>query len=205
MELPQQLKANRERLGLSQEDVAHAIYVSRQTMSSWENGKTYPDVQSLLLLSNLFDVSIDSLVKGDVDSMKEKATKDDVLMTRLAWASMLLVLGGAVSLIAFISLFENHTVLPRVSDGVLLGFSTFFAFAILALVCAIKIERIKKDHNLVSYREISAFMEGKEIPEDKNALGRKYPFAANALKVLCGAAVGLVVALILGAIANALW
>lgn len=205
MELPQQLKANRERLGLSQEDVAHAIYVSRQTMSSWENGKTYPDVQSLLLLSNLFDVSIDSLVKGDVDSMKEKATKDDVLMTRLAWASMLLVLGGAISLIAFISLFESHTVLPRVSDGALLGFSTFFVFAILALVCAIKIERIKKDHNLVSYREISAFMEGKEIPEDKNALGREYPFAANALKVLCGAAVGLVVALILGAIANALW
>ena len=205
MELPQQLKANRERLGLSQEDVAHAIYVSRQTMSSWENGKTYPDVQSLLLLSNLFDVSIDSLVKGDVDSMKEKATKDDVLMTRLAWASMLLVLAGAVSLIAFISLFEDHTVLPRVSDGFLLGFGTFFVFAIVALACATKIERIKKDHNLVSYREISAFMEGKEIPEDENALGRKHPFAANALKVLLGAAVGLIVALILVAIANSLW
>lgn len=38
MELPRQLKANRERLGMSQEDVAHAIYVSRQTISSWENG-----------------------------------------------------------------------------------------------------------------------------------------------------------------------
>lgn len=71
MELPQQLKANRERLGLTQEDVAQRIFVSRQTMSSWETGKTYPDVQSLLLLSNLFGVSIDSLVKGDVETMKE--------------------------------------------------------------------------------------------------------------------------------------
>ena len=70
MKLPEHLKANRERLGLSQEDVAHAIFVSRQTMSSWENGKTYPDVQSLLLLSQLFGVSIDELVKGDVVSMK---------------------------------------------------------------------------------------------------------------------------------------
>ena len=202
MELPQQLKANRERLGLSQEDVAHAIYVSRQTMSSWENGKTYPDVQSLLLLSNLFDVSIDSLVKGDVDSMKEKANKDDALMTRLAWASMFLVLAGAICLIAFTSLLDSRTILPRVSDGVLIGFGTFFVFAILALVCAIKIERIKKDHNLVSYREISAFIEGKEVPEDTDALSRKHPFAANVLKVLCGAAVGLVVAFVIAAIVN---
>ncbi len=41
--------------GLSQEDLARSIYVSRQTVSSWENDKTYPDVESLLLLSVLFD------------------------------------------------------------------------------------------------------------------------------------------------------
>ena len=75
MELPRQLRANRERLDMSQEDVAHAIYVSRQTISSWENGKTYPDVQSLLLLSQLFGVSIDELVKGDVATM-EKAIEN---------------------------------------------------------------------------------------------------------------------------------
>lgn len=84
MELPRQLRANRERLDMSQEDVAHAIYVSRQTISSWENGKTYPDVQSLLLLSQLFGVSIDELVKGDVVTMKEMISRDALAMERSA-------------------------------------------------------------------------------------------------------------------------
>lgn len=88
MELPKQLKAQRERLGMSQEDVAHAIYVSRQTMSSWENGKTYPDVQSLLLLSDLFGVSVDDLVKGDVDSIKDIVIRDAVEMERASWGAV---------------------------------------------------------------------------------------------------------------------
>ena len=79
MELPRQLRANRERLDMSQEDVAHAIYVSRQTISSWENSKTYPDVQSLLLLSQLFGVSIDELVKGDVATMEKAIENDEML------------------------------------------------------------------------------------------------------------------------------
>ena len=65
MELKEHLKEHRNRLGLSQEDVAERIFVSRQTISNWENDKTYPDMQSLLLLSRLFDTSIDDLVKGD--------------------------------------------------------------------------------------------------------------------------------------------
>ena len=65
MELAKHIKAHRGRLGMSQEELAEKIFVSRQTISNWETDRTYPDVQSLLLLSNLFDVSIDSLIKGD--------------------------------------------------------------------------------------------------------------------------------------------
>lgn len=64
MELARQLKAKREERGLSQDEVSKAIFVSRQTISNWENDKTYPDVQSLLLLGQLFEVSIDELVRG---------------------------------------------------------------------------------------------------------------------------------------------
>ena len=71
MELARQLKAKREERGLSQDEVSKAIFVSRQTISNWENDKTYPDVQSLLLLSQLFDVSIDELVRGDVVAMQQ--------------------------------------------------------------------------------------------------------------------------------------
>ena len=71
MELAIRLKENRNRIGLSQEEMADRIYVSRQTISNWETDRTYPDVQSLLLLSELFETSIDELVKGDVEIMEK--------------------------------------------------------------------------------------------------------------------------------------
>ena len=54
MEIAEQIKAGRARLGLTQDELAQKVYVSRQTISSWENNKTYPDVQSLMLLSQTF-------------------------------------------------------------------------------------------------------------------------------------------------------
>ena len=75
MELKERLKEHRTQLGLSQEELAERIFVSRQTISNWETDRTYPDVQSLLLLSELFDTSIDELVKGDVATM-EKAIEN---------------------------------------------------------------------------------------------------------------------------------
>ena len=55
--------------GLTQEGLAAALYVSRQTISHWESGRTVPDAQSLLLMSALFDVTIDELVKEGVETM----------------------------------------------------------------------------------------------------------------------------------------
>ena len=48
------------------------IYVTRQSVSNWENGKNYPDIHSLVLLSKLFNVSLDILVKGDLKEMREE-------------------------------------------------------------------------------------------------------------------------------------
>ena len=113
MELPRQLKANRDRLGLSQEDVAHAIYVSRQTISSWENGKTYPDVQSLLLLSQLFGVTLDEFVIGD-PRMEEKIKKDAKDLrgykSFVLTVSVLCLLFGIV----FLAVSYTHLTLPTI-------------------------------------------------------------------------------------------
>ncbi len=187
---------------MSQEDVAHAIFVSRQTMSSWERGKTYPDVQSLLLLSQLFGVSIDELVKGDVVSMKNMISKDAVVMERLAWGVIFLILAGVACMVGLPFVWEEPSFLPQFSYGFIAGIGLFLVFFALGLACACRIERIKKDHNLVSYREISAFMEGEEIPADDDALGRKHPFLDNALKVVCGAGVGLLVGFVITWIVN---
>ena len=71
MELNNQIKRYRTDMDLSQEALAEKVYVTRQTISNWENGKSYPDIHSLLLLSSVFHVTIDQLIKGDVKIMKE--------------------------------------------------------------------------------------------------------------------------------------
>lgn len=72
MNLGHQIKYYRQRDYLSQESLAEKLYVSRQTISNWENDKSYPDIHNLLMLSSLFDVSLDDLVKGDVEIMERK-------------------------------------------------------------------------------------------------------------------------------------
>lgn len=72
MELERRLAELRKEKNVSQEELAEKLYVSRQTISNWERGKTYPDINSLLLMANYFDVSLDHLIKGDVDIMKHQ-------------------------------------------------------------------------------------------------------------------------------------
>ena len=78
MEIGTQIKKYRLASELSQEELAEKIYVTRQTISNWENGRNYPDVKSLLLLSSLFNISLDILVKGDIEEMKEKINEEDI-------------------------------------------------------------------------------------------------------------------------------
>lgn len=70
MVIGEQIKRHREKKGMSQDELARRVLVSRPTISHWETGKTMPDAQSLLLLAQLFDTTIDELVKGSVDEMK---------------------------------------------------------------------------------------------------------------------------------------
>lgn len=65
MEIGQKLKDARVHSGLTQEIVAEKINVSRQTISNWENEKSYPDIISVIKLSNLYCISLDDLLKGD--------------------------------------------------------------------------------------------------------------------------------------------
>ena len=81
---------------MSQEQLAEAIYVSRQTISNWETDRTYPDVQSLLLLSNLFDVSVDALIKGDVEKMNAVLSAEAKKLNKL---SIVMVVSGVVALV----------------------------------------------------------------------------------------------------------
>ncbi|WP_235421813.1 helix-turn-helix transcriptional regulator [Collinsella tanakaei] len=77
MDVGNQIGERRRALGLSQGELARRLYVSRVTVSRWETGRTLPDVQSMLLLANLFGTTIDELVRGDVDGMREMVEKGE--------------------------------------------------------------------------------------------------------------------------------
>ncbi|WP_102372504.1 helix-turn-helix transcriptional regulator [Enorma phocaeensis] len=88
MELARRIKEHRERLGMSQGELAKAVFVTRNTISNWETDRTYPDVQSLLLLSELFGVSIDALVREDSKEMRDSLAAGVKRMNRLGVVMM---------------------------------------------------------------------------------------------------------------------
>ena len=63
MFLAKQLKFQREQAGLSQTRLAEKLNISRQSVSKWENDRGYPDIDNLILLSQLYDILIDDLLK----------------------------------------------------------------------------------------------------------------------------------------------
>ncbi|MCD7858656.1 MAG: helix-turn-helix transcriptional regulator [Firmicutes bacterium] len=69
MEICEKLKKARAGADMTPEQVAEKIGVSRQTISNWENGKTLPDVMSVIKLSDLYQVTLDELLKGDSKMM----------------------------------------------------------------------------------------------------------------------------------------
>ncbi|APU66117.1 helix-turn-helix domain-containing protein (plasmid) [Weissella paramesenteroides] len=70
MILGQRIKEEREKRQWTQDYLAETLNVSRQTISKWEVGSTYPDIDRLVQISNLFGITLDSLIKGD-DSLKK--------------------------------------------------------------------------------------------------------------------------------------
>ncbi len=71
MELANNLKYYREKAGFTQEQVANELRITRQSISRWENGKSYPDLDNLVLISELYQVSIDHLIKENEELFKK--------------------------------------------------------------------------------------------------------------------------------------
>ena len=207
MEIGGRIRELRAAAGMSQDDLAARVYVSRQTISSWENDKTYPDVQSLLLMSNLFETSIDELVKGDVETMKETLKQDARRMNRLAYAMVGLIALAIVAFIVLAWLLPGPSGVGRLSVGMVAGIAAALPLYIGGLVAAFAIERIKRDNNLVTYREIVAFLDGKaagETGREEQGFSRRHPGWATAFKLAGGAIAGLAVAVLICAVLGAL-
>ena len=183
MELGSRIKQYRSTYGWNQDDLAEKIYVTRQTISNWENDKSYPDLQSPLLLGSLFGVSLDQLVKGDIEIMQKAIDQQDIrAVNRNAALMTAFVILAALSAVPLAEWLGWWALVPF---GLLFGAALFFA---------LRIEKIKKQYDVQTYREVAAFLEGKTLDEIQQLReSGKRPYQ-NIIKVLAGAAIGMLLA-----------
>lgn len=75
MEFSKKLYELRKKNGLSQEEMANKLNVTRQTISKWELGESTPDMEKLIILSDYFNISLDELVLGKIPKQSENNAK----------------------------------------------------------------------------------------------------------------------------------
>ena len=177
MEIGKQIKKYRSEMEVSQEELAERIFVSRQTVSNWENDKNYPDLKSLLLLSSLFGVSLDILVKGDIKQMKEEIKTEDTKYVKRIYRiysilsfSLMALIFPLLVLPLWIGTSPIHFYLSY-GIAVLLGFTFIFFFY--------RFHKIRKKFDLKTYKEIVAFCEGKTLSEVDKKRVREEPYASE--------------------------
>lgn len=158
MKLKNQIKKYRNECAFSQDELAEKIFVTRQSISNWENGKTYPDIKSLILLSEVFAVSLDELIKGDIDVMKKeinaqdfaKFEKDSIVFSILLVAAIVLPI-------------------PLIVSFKWWGAAAYAIVGAAGMYYAIKVEKQKKKFDIQTYKEIVAFTEGTSLDEIEKA------------------------------------
>lgn len=149
MTLSEKLYSLRRKQGLSQEALAEKLDCSRQVISKWENGTTTPDAEMLQKYSELFGVSIDYLVKEDIEkpTSVQPTGKNDGNKKLLGILGLVLSLMGCVSLIVFgaISVLGSETADKIAQSSMIVIYGTFIAmvisvlFVVLGAVILIKI------------------------------------------------------------------
>lgn len=102
--LPSRLKELRKKNHYSQEYVAEQLNISRQAISQWENGKAAPDLENLMLLADLYNMSMDELLDGN----KEKEPSSEVVVTEKKLFYYLEIVGISI----FLALFVQFPIVP---------------------------------------------------------------------------------------------
>lgn len=158
MNLSKQIKKYRERDGYSQEYLAEKLYVSRQSISNWENDKSLPDIHNLLMMCDLFNVTLDDLVKGTIPFVPNiKVQRSLNIWTYIMLIFMLLAAILTGPLVVYWNWAWGITV------AIIYGIGYY---------AAMKIEDLKKVHKMDNYDRIVAFMNGKDPSEVQTTKAR---------------------------------
>ncbi len=117
MEFGEKLQGLRKNKGLTQEELAELLYVSRTAVSKWESGRGYPNIDSLKEISKYFSVSIDDLLSGEkLISIAEKENKSNI-------QNMCDLLSGVVDIFSFILIVLP--LYPKTIDGYVYSVNLF--------------------------------------------------------------------------------
>lgn len=131
MKFGNRLKMSRLEKGLTQEQVANHFYVTRQTISGWENEVSYPDITNLINISDYYQISLDTLLKED-SGMKDYLKKQEVARSIKPITFLLLVIDLLSAGILILSIMNVIS---------LSGFSTY-TLEIIAVLNAIALIQI---------------------------------------------------------------
>lgn len=127
------LKRKRIEANLSQEGLADRLNISRQSISKWENEKGYPNIETLLKISDIFNITVDELLKGD-DYLKDKIIQDSKNLKHHKWKTFfdVLIVIGLILIVAKIAIF----IITKISGNEIdfLSGSIIYSFGPLCLM-----------------------------------------------------------------------
>jgi len=135
--LSEKLYKLRKNSGLSQEQLAEKLNVSRQAISKWESGTAVPESEKLIIISNYFDVSVDYLLKDD-EADNVRATDSAIEEKPKMLAGIIICIAGIISMVIWglVSIFSPEAS-DRISDSSMITIDGNGIFLILCVVAII--------------------------------------------------------------------
>ena len=107
--LAETIKKRREELQLTQQTVANHLHVTRQAISSWETSKSYPDIPTLVKLSDYYQLSLDRMLKEDTAYMDQiKAEKKELALLKSKLTASLLPFFVLLALLILLQITQNE-------------------------------------------------------------------------------------------------
>ena len=163
MSCSENLQFLRSQAGVTQEQLAEQLDVSRQSVSKWEGGQSFPEMDTLLRICDLYDVNLDTLLRGSVEESRTADTaKYDAFMTRFA-RRVSLAVAGVLAGLGLTALGEGFG-LPDTMTGML--FLPVLTVCVVVFVASgIQYENFCRSHPVIAdfYTE-----------EEREAFGQKF-------------------------------
>ncbi|MBF4695552.1 helix-turn-helix transcriptional regulator [Fusibacter sp. Q10-2] len=176
----------RKEMGWSQEELADKLNISRQSVSKWESGTSTPELNKIILLADIFGVSIDTLVKDDVESYVtidpenklklKKMSIDDVTRyealrnkkTRIIAKNVMICIYACVPLFFLLAMKQGGKLGISTEVSVSVGLASMFIMVSFAISGFFKADINRKDYDLFEKQNFTLEYGIKEIYQEKS-------------------------------------